>query len=105
MVINHTDKHTELRLVPLIALGTRLTEMPRAVLRATQRPFALQEHRRNTVSTSQLYDVSTSDVIWKAQTETEAGGALFMSDDSTGGNLASSIIDELVAKGHVIVKK
>ncbi len=67
--------------------------------------FAIKRRSRNTASTSQLFDVSTNDIIWKAQTETEAGGKLFMSDDSTGSNLANGIIDELVAKGHLAVKQ
>ena len=66
--------------------------------------YAVNRYKRNTVTTSRLYDVSTSDTIWTAQTETEAGGLLFVSDSSTGGSLAASIIDELVSKGHLVKK-
>lgn len=64
--------------------------------------YAVRRFDRNTVTYSKLFDVSSDEIVWSAQTETKAGGAFFMSNGSTGGSLSSTIIDELVNKGHVV---
>jgi hypothetical protein len=63
--------------------------------------YAIRKFKRDTVTFSKVYDVSSTEVVWAAQTETKAGGALFMSDGSTGGNLSETLINDLIDKGHI----
>ena len=67
----------------------------------TTTSYAMRSFKRDTITYTKLYDIASTDVIWVAQTKTKAGGALFMSDNSTGSDLASNIINELTQKGHL----
>jgi hypothetical protein len=67
--------------------------------------YAVKRFDRNTIASSTLYDVQTGDVMWTSNSETKAGGALYMSDDTTGGDLAESIVKSLAESGHFGVKK
>jgi hypothetical protein len=68
---------------------------------STNTTVPIRKFQRDTITYTTIYDVASTDVIWVAQTETKAGGALFVSDTSTGNDLASNIIQELIKNGHL----
>lgn len=61
----------------------------------------IRKFKRHTVAQTQLTDVASGQVVWRGQLETNAGGALFMSDSATASDLALRIVNALAQKGHI----
>jgi len=57
--------------------------------------------RRYTATRVNLYDAKTAKVIWVGDTSTEAGGFLFMSDDTQADSIANEVIISLASNGHL----
>jgi hypothetical protein len=50
-------------------------------------------------------DGESSDTVWVSSAKTEAGGKLFVTDNSTADSLATDTVNELVKVGHVVPPK
>lgn len=56
---------------------------------------------RSTSTRVKIYDVATSKVIWVGDTSTQAGGLLYMDDDTQAQSIADEIVTALTESGHM----
>ena len=61
----------------------------------------ITSHKRHTGATAKLYDVKNGRMVWTADINTSASGALYMSNSDTVYSMVKKIISSLVAKGHL----
>jgi len=87
------------------SLGNNAYGNATATTTSSESSFPIVGHKRDTIADTKLYDIASGNVIWTAQSETEAGGSLFMSDTTTGNNLANKIGESLKSKGHLAKSK
>ena len=62
---------------------------------------AMTAIRRYTSTRATLYDVASGHKIWIADTNTNAGGLLYQSDDTQAESIAEEIVDSLHKSGHI----
>jgi hypothetical protein len=62
---------------------------------------AMTAIRRYTSTRATLYDVVSGDKIWIADTNTNAGGLLYQSDDTQAESIAEEIVTALHKSGHI----
>ena len=71
---------------------------------ASTTTHANKRYKRKTQTRATLYDIETGNIVWVGDTFTQAGGSLYMGDSTTVNSTVEEIINELVARGHLIEK-
>jgi len=62
----------------------------------------LKRFKRDTNSQATLFSSKDGSILWKANSETNAGGLLFMSDNSTLSSMVSEYISALEKRGFLV---
>jgi hypothetical protein len=63
--------------------------------------MAIHIVRRNTSAKVRVYNVKSEKLVWVGDTYTEAGGLLYMSDESTTDSIAEDVVETLKESGHL----
>jgi hypothetical protein len=62
---------------------------------------AITAFRRYTTTRVTVYDAKSAKVIWIGDTNTNAGGKLFLGDKATADSIAQKVVKSLAASGHL----